>query len=84
MEKLLKFLKAALLLIGISVLTTIQFKLTDAKGLKVKLSGKLDSNNYLSGDLELDTNVDGSIYISGDVTSSSTLSGGINTYEQNW
>tara|TARA_B100001059_G_scaffold143711_1_gene143650 strand:- start:228 stop:473 length:246 start_codon:yes stop_codon:yes gene_type:complete len=81
MEKLLNFLKAALLIIGITVLTTIQFQLIDSNGLNVNLSGYLESNNYLSGDLELDNSIDGSIYLSGDVNSS--LDGGINTYEQN-
>lgn len=81
MEKLLKLLKASLLIIAITVLTTIQFQLIDSNGLNVNLSGRLDSNNYLSGDLELDNSIDGSIYVSGDVNSD--LSGGIDTYEQN-
>jgi hypothetical protein len=55
--------------------------LIDSNGLNVNLSGRLDSNNYLSGDLELDNSIDGSIYVSGDVNSD--LSGGIDTYEQN-
>ena len=83
MEKLQKILRIVLILACISVLTTIQLQLINSDGLNLNLSGKIDSNNSLNGNLKLDTSLSG--YINSDIsgTIDTDLSGGINTYEQN-